>query len=116
MHLWLLVKTTYIRFDPPTGTGLNLDALKIIGDVTGLYSSGFVKVDAYTGATASNDGTKIADANVSGTVVTDAAGLTYLAVTSTSAYNSVRVRLRYTSGLLGLSLKCCCDAECIYSI
>ena len=97
-------KTTYIPFEAgPTG-GLNLDLLGIVGDLTGLLSNNVIQVDAYSGATAIANGTKIADAGVTTTVVKDAAGLNYFAVTSASPYNSVRVRLRYRGNLLGLSL------------
>jgi len=97
-------KTTYIPFDQPTTTGLSLDLLTLVGDLTGLFSKKLVEINAYSGATAGGDGTRIADANVTTAIVRDAAGRNYFAVTSTSAYNSVRVRLRYTSSLLGLSL------------
>jgi gliding motility-associated-like protein len=97
-------KTTYIPFDAPTITGVNLDLLNLVGDLTGLFSKNLVRLDAYSDATATGDGTKIADASVTNTIVRDAAGRNYFALTSTTAYNSVRVRLRYTSNLLGLSL------------
>ncbi|WP_185960400.1 Ig-like domain-containing protein [Pedobacter westerhofensis] len=97
-------KTTYIPFDTPTITGVNLDLLNLVGDLTGLFSKNLVRVDAYSDATSASDGTKIADASVTNTIVRDAAGRNYFAVTSSTAYNSVRVRLRYTSNLLGLSL------------
>jgi len=99
-------KTTYIRFDQPTSSGLSLDLLNIVGDLTGLLSNNLVQVEAYTGATAApaGVGTKIADANVTTTVVRDAAGINYFAVTSSSAYNAVRVKLRFRGNLLGLAL------------
>jgi gliding motility-associated-like protein len=97
-------KTTYIPFDAPTITGVNLDLLNLVGDLTGLFSKNLVRVDAYSNATAASDGIKIPDANVTNMIVRDAAGRNYFAMTSSSAYNSVRVRLRYTSNLLGLSL------------
>ena len=97
-------KTTYIPFDQPTITGLSLDLLSLVGDLTGLLSKKLVEINAYSGATAGTDGTRIADANVTTAIVRDAAGRNYFAVTSTSTYNSVRIRLRYTSSLLGLSL------------
>jgi len=96
-------KTTYIRFEAgPTG-GLNLDLLGIVGDLTGLLSNNVIQVDAYSGATAAGNGVKIAS-GVTTTIVKDAAGLNYFAVTSASSYNSVRVRLRYRGNLLGLAL------------
>jgi len=97
-------KTTYIPFDQPTITGVNLDLLSLVGDLTGLFSRQLVQLDAYSGATAGSDGTLVPAANVSSSIVKDAAGQTYFAVTSTAPYNSVRVRLRYRGNLLGLSL------------
>ncbi|MBB5636472.1 gliding motility-associated-like protein [Pedobacter cryoconitis] len=97
-------KTTYIGFDQPTNNGLNLDLLGIVGDLTGLFTRKIVQIDAYNGATASSDGTIVPAANVSATVVTDAAGKTYFAVTSAAAYNSVRIRLRVRSNALSISL------------
>ncbi|WP_158798321.1 putative Ig domain-containing protein [Pedobacter sp. L105] len=97
-------KTTYVRFDQPTITGISLDLLNTIGGLTGLFKNNLVEVDAYTGASAGVDGTMIPAANVTTTIVRDAAGLNYFAVTSSSAYNAVRVRLRFKSNLLGLAL------------
>jgi gliding motility-associated-like protein len=97
-------KTTYIRFDGLTTTGINLDLLTLVGDLTGLFSKNLVALEAYTGAAAGTDGTKIQDNLVTSTIVKDAAGQTYFAVTSAAAYNSVRVKLRFRSTLLGLSL------------
>ncbi|SEA87163.1 gliding motility-associated C-terminal domain-containing protein [Pedobacter hartonius] len=97
-------KTTYIPFDQPTITGINVDLLNLVGDLTGLFSKNLVKIDAYSGATAGSSGTIVPAANVTSTIVRDASGRNYFAVTSTSAYNSVRVRLRYAGSLLGLSL------------
>jgi gliding motility-associated-like protein len=96
--------TTYIPFDLPTNNGINLDLLGTTGDLTGLFSSKVVQIDAYNNAAAGTDGTKVADANVSATVVKDVAGRNYFAVTSTVPYNSVRVRLRVRNQLLSLSL------------
>lgn len=97
-------KTTYIRFDQPTSGGVNLDLVGLLGDLTGLFSKRIVQIDAYTGATASNDGTLIPTANVSATVVTDAAGKTYFAITPSVTYNSLRVRLRVRNNALSISL------------
>jgi len=96
--------TTYIPFDLPTITGLNVDLLNLVGNLTGLFSKNLVILEAYSGTTGLSDGTKIADQNVSKAIVRDASGRNYFAITSSSPYNSVRVRLRYTSNLLGLSL------------
>ncbi|MET1055318.1 MAG: putative Ig domain-containing protein [Pedobacter sp.] len=97
-------KVTYIPFDPPTITGVNVDLLNLVGDLTGLFSKELVTLEAYSGATAGSDGTKIPDGSVTKAIVRDASGRNYFAVTSSLAYNSVRVKLRYTSNLLGLSL------------
>ena len=76
MEAWLQLKyaasvpadtTTYIRFDQPTTSGLSLDLLDIVGDLTGLLRKNLVQVDAYTGATSSENGTKIPDANATTT-------------------------------------------------
>ena len=96
--------TTYIRFDQPYYTGVTLDLLSIVGDLTGLFSKKLVQIDAFTGATASAAGTQVASANVTANIVKDASGQTYFAVTSTSAYNSVRVTLRQRNNLLALNL------------
>ncbi|AMQ01497.1 hypothetical protein AY601_4666 [Pedobacter cryoconitis] len=97
-------KTTYVRFDQPTSNGLNLDLLGIVGDLTGLFSKRIVQIDAYSGATAGSSGTIIPATNVSATVVTDVNGKTYFAVTSSVAYNSLRIRLRVRSNTLSISL------------
>ncbi|MBE9599687.1 putative Ig domain-containing protein [Pedobacter sp. MC2016-24] len=102
-------QTTFIRFDAPTSTGLNLDALKIVGDLTNLFKNNLVEFQVYSNAAAAvgntqNNGNLIPDANISVQTVKDAAGLNYFAVTSTVPYNSVRVRLRFRTGLLGLNL------------
>jgi gliding motility-associated-like protein len=97
-------KTTYIKFDQPTLTGLNVDLLSIVGGLTGLLNNNVVQLDAYTGATASASGTRIDPVNVTSAIVRDAAGVNYFAVTSTVPYNSVRVRLRLEGNLLGLAV------------
>ena len=97
-------KTTYIPFAAAPSAGVTLDLLSIVGDLTGLLSNSTVQVDAYSGATAATNGVRIADAGVTTTIVRDAAGQNYFAVTSASPYNSVRVRLRYRGNLLGIAL------------
>ncbi|MCX2481276.1 putative Ig domain-containing protein [Pedobacter sp. MC2016-15] len=97
-------KTTYIPFDAPTTTGINLDLLNLVGDLTGLFSKQIVTIEAYTGATAGADGTQVPQGGVLSTIVRDAAGRNYFAVTPNSTYNSVRIKLRVPSTLLGLSL------------
>ena len=83
--------TTYIKIG-----GTNLTSL------LGLIGGGNIVVNAYTGATSSSNGTLIAQTNVSYEVLNTPAGLTYLAVTSTIPYNSVRVNL-VAPALLGTS-------------
>ena len=97
-------KTTYIPFDQPVTSGLSVDLLGLVGDLTGLFSKQLVVIEAYTGATAASDGTLITDPGVSTTIVKDGAGKMYFAIKSPVAYNSVRVRLRYKGNLLGLAL------------
>ena len=78
--------TTFIPFDSPTSTGLNLDLITILGDLTGLLSKQLVIPEVYSGAvsgTTGVSGTKIADANVTTRIVFDGAGRKYFAVTST---------------------------------
>jgi gliding motility-associated-like protein len=102
-------QTTYIRFDTPTSTGLNVNALKLVGDLTNLFKNNLVEFQVYSGASASvgntaNNGTLVNAANISATIVQDALGANYFAVTSTVPYNSVRVRLRFRGDLLGVNL------------
>lgn len=97
-------KTTYIPFDQPVTSGVSVDLLGLVGDLTGLFSKQLVVIEAYTGATAASDGTLITDPGVTTTIVKDGAGKMYFAIKSPVAYNSVRVRLRYKGNLLGLSL------------
>lgn len=97
-------KTTYIRFDAPTTTGLNLDLLKIVGNLTGLIKNKVVQLDVYSGATDVSNGTIVDAAKVSTAVVQDNLGNNYFAVTSTADYNSVRIRLRINSNILSVAL------------
>lgn len=98
-------KTTYIRFDVPTTSGgLNVNILGLVGELTGLFKKGFVSIEVYSGANAAGNGTLLVDPQMDVTVVTDAAGKTYFAITPSSEYNSVRVKLRYKGNLLGLTL------------
>jgi gliding motility-associated-like protein len=96
-------KTTYIKFDQPTLSGINVDLLNIVGGLTGLLSNNVIQLEAYTGATATTPGTRINPVNVTSTIVRDAAGVNYFAVTSAVPYNSVRVRMRLEGNLLGLA-------------
>ncbi|ALL04511.1 hypothetical protein AQ505_02785 [Pedobacter sp. PACM 27299] len=98
-------KTTYIRFDAPTITkGVHLDLLQIVGNLTGLIKNNLVKFEAYKDANAGSIGTLVTDANLQAGVVQDANGFTYFAVTSSSAYNSIRIKLSLKSKLLSLSV------------
>ena len=96
-------KTTYIRFDAPTITGVSLDLLQIVGNLTGLIKNNLVKFEAYSGAAAGSVGSLVAGTVQAG-VVQDVDGKTYFAVTSSSAYNSVRIKLSLKAKLLNISL------------
>src|SRR5690606_36674827 len=74
-----------------------------VGGLLGLLDDVIIP-EAYSGATAGSDGTKIADDNVSSTIVKDGDGNLYVAITSSEPYNSVRIKLRNQGSLLGLSL------------
>ncbi|WP_316819950.1 putative Ig domain-containing protein [Pedobacter gandavensis] len=97
-------KTTYIRFDSPTTTGVNVSVLGIVGDLTGLFKKDIVRLEAYSGASAAGNGTLVAPENVTSKIVQDDQGITYFAVTSTAAYNSVRIRLSLKAKLLDINL------------
>ncbi|WP_316746765.1 putative Ig domain-containing protein [Pedobacter gandavensis] len=96
-------QTTFIRFDPIVKAGLNLDLLGLVSDLTGLLKTDIVKLDAYSGAAAGSVGTKVPDANVTAAIVQDGQGNNYFAVTSTDAYNSVRIRLSFVPKLLAIT-------------
>ncbi|MGV3767462.1 MAG: gliding motility-associated C-terminal domain-containing protein [Chitinophagaceae bacterium] len=114
-HAWLQMKfpapieagrTSFVRIDPVQHSGISLstlDLLNLVGDA--------LTVEAYAGATAGANGSLIPAAQVSSTLIRDLSGKYYLAVTSASAYNSVRVNLKFTSGLLGLSLGAAYDVN-----
>jgi len=92
-------KTTFIRIDPPAHSGISLstlDLLNLLGDA--------VNVEAYAGATASSNGTLINSQHVTFSIIKNIEGKYYIAVTSAQPYNSVRVTLTFSSGLLGLAL------------
>ncbi|WP_164126252.1 Ig-like domain-containing protein [Sphingobacterium luzhongxinii] len=92
----------YIRIDEPVLKGVSLDLLGLIGDLTGLFSKELVVLEAYSGASADSDGNKVG--NVVGDIVADEEGNLYIKATPNEAYNSIRVKLRYRGGLLGLAL------------
>ncbi|WP_157600573.1 hypothetical protein [Sphingobacterium spiritivorum] len=97
--------TTYVKIDKPTpGGGLNLDLVTGLGGLLGLLQQNVIIPEVYSGATSSSDGTIINSASVVSSIVQDAAGNIYIAVKSAQSYNSVRVKLRSQSALLGLSL------------
>lgn len=92
-------KTSFIRIDAPVKGGVSLatlDLLNLLGDA--------VKVEAYSGATADLPGGIVPQQQVSSTIIKDLSGKYYIAVTSNQSYNSVRVYLTLSSGLLGLAL------------
>ncbi|MCX2453228.1 putative Ig domain-containing protein [Pedobacter sp. PLR] len=97
-------QTTYIRFDPLTREGLNLDLLGLVSDLTGLLKTDVVKLEAYSGAAAGSVGTKVPEANVTAMIVQDGQGNNYFAVTSANAYNSVRIRLSFEPKLLAVAV------------
>ena len=92
----------YIRIDEPVLKGVSLDLLELVGDLTGLFSKELVVLEAYNGATAGLDGNKVG--SIVADIVTDENGGVYIKATPNSAYNSIRVKLRYRGGLLGLAL------------
>ncbi|WP_313271171.1 Ig-like domain-containing protein [Sphingobacterium sp.] len=97
--------TTYVKIDKPTpGGGLNLDLVTGLGGLLGLLQQNVIIPEVYSGASSSSDGTMINSASVVSSIVQDAAGNIYVAVKSSQSYNSVRIKLRSQSALLGLSL------------
>ncbi|MGJ1421893.1 Ig-like domain-containing protein [Sphingobacterium spiritivorum] len=97
--------TTYVKIDKPTpGGGLNLDLVTGLGGLLGLLQQNVIIPEVYSGANSSGNGTMISSASVVSSIVQDAAGNIYIAVKSAQSYNSVRVKLRSQSALLGLSL------------
>src|SRR5699024_3702580 len=89
-------KTTYIKIDEPTTTGLNLDLLETVGGLLGLLDENILIAEAYNGANSIS--------SVSSTMTRDGEGNIYLAVTPSEDYDGVRIKLRSQSNLLGLSL------------
>jgi hypothetical protein len=98
-------RTTYYRIDMPTSTGLTVPVGQLLNTLlgSGLFGGGPIIAEVYTGATAVSDGTQITT-GLSGNIVKDVSGNYYIAITSTSAYNSVRVRLWNRTALLSISL------------
>ncbi|WP_316842211.1 putative Ig domain-containing protein [Pedobacter gandavensis] len=97
-------KTTYIRFDSPTTTGVNISLLGIVGDLTGLFKKDIVRLEAYSGASAAGNGTLVSPAQVTATIVQDDQGINYFAVTSSASYNSIRIKLSLKAKLLDINL------------
>ena len=90
-------KTTYIKIDEPTTTGLNLDLLETVGGLLGLLDENILISEAY-------DDNDNPISSVSSTMTRDGEGNIYLAVTPSEDYDGVRIKLRSQSALLGLSL------------
>jgi hypothetical protein len=91
--------TTYIRIDPIEHSGLALSALNLLG-----LLGDAIRTEAYTGATNTAGGAGTISGVCSSRIIIDKDGKYYVAVTPSAAYNSVRIYLRYSSGLLGLAL------------
>ena len=89
-------KTSYVRIDAPTFTGITLDLSNVV-NLLGLLSNDLIKVSVPGGGPTTT------------TLVRDGSGNLYLAVTPTNAYSAIRVTLDYagvaTLGLGSASLK-----------
>lgn len=83
-------KTSYVRIDIPTFTGVSLD-LSSLANLLNLFEQGLIKATVPGGGVTTT------------TLVIDAAKNYYLAVTPTNAYNTIRVTLDY-AGATGLGL------------
>lgn len=85
-------KTSYVRVDAPTFTGVTLD-LSTVVNLLNLFQSDLIKVTVPGSTT------------VTKALVKDGSGNLYLAVTPNSAYNAIRVTLDYAgASSLGLGL------------
>lgn len=89
--------TTYIKIDEPVATGASLDLLELVGGLLGLLDNNIIP-EVYNGNNLVNA------TNVHSTIAEDSEGNLYLAVTSSSIYTGVRVKLRSESNLLDISL------------
>src|SRR5690625_1836680 len=89
-------KTTYIKIDEPTTTGLNLDLLETVGGLLGLLDENILISEVYNGTNSVS--------SVHTTMSRDGEGNIYLAITPSEDYNGIRIKLRSQSNLLGLSL------------
>ena len=89
-------KTSYVRIDAPTFTGITVDVSNVV-NLLGLLSNNLIKVSVPGGGATTS------------TLVRDGSGNLYLAVTPTNAYSAIRVTLDYagvaTLGLGTASLK-----------
>jgi len=93
--------TTYVRIDVPEQTGLSLN----LGALLGLVGSS-ISAEVYSGATNTATGT-IVNTTVSTKLLQNRNGNYFLAVTPGTAavYNSVRINLKYPSGLADVAGK-----------
>src|SRR5699024_994875 len=90
--------TSYVKIGEPSASGLNVDLLDVVGGLLGLLDNDLVMVDVYNG------GSQVPASEVSSTIVTDADGNNYIAVTSEQDYTGIKVKLKYRGNLLGLSI------------
>ncbi|WP_189627907.1 Ig-like domain-containing protein, partial [Sphingobacterium griseoflavum] len=99
--------TTYVRIDLPTTSGVGVDLVGLVGDLTGLLTNNVITPEVWTQAAAGTNniesGTKIS-AGLTSAIVQDAQNNIYVAITSASAYNAVSLKVRYPNNLLGIAL------------
>lgn len=97
--------TSYVKIDAPENMGLNVDLIKLLGGLTGLFESNYIITEAsLKGSNVLGTDSKNSTAVVSRALSTDKAGNLYLAVTSSTAYDAVTIRLRSGSPALGIEL------------
>lgn len=92
-------KTAYIRIAQPTASGIGLDLLGIIGQLTNLLSDSILY-----GKTYATTSTSTPISNTTSSLAKDVSGNLYLAVTSPSAFQSVELYLDYSTKLLAINL------------
>lgn len=108
--------TVYVRIDLPTSSGLSVDILSTVGDLTHLFTDDLILVAAYSGATTTDTGSRVSSAKVKKALVKDTAGNYYVAVTPDSAFNAVRVGLRFNTGILGVTLGASVSMKVYYGV
>lgn len=91
-------KTSYVKIDNITSSGLNIDVLDVVGGLVGLLDSDLLNIDVYDGNTVLNT------SDVETSIVEDKDGVPYIAVTPHTDYTSIKVQLKYVGNLLGVSL------------